>query len=195
MTANTSPSEDEEDGAEFYDAQESETFTLSIPSGTTGNSILRERNRNDSQGSDDGSSSEGDAAPMSHNNTSRGDSFLIVTDSTAAVSQSAEISSAKKLDNVSPYRHFTHPSLLDLLQFIYSVNIWLLIFFFRLPKNLEYNIHKQKCTKLFVKMYSMYICNQKFDLIRISVLSTIKERKNQEKINHVIDVKNICFEK
>ncbi|XP_044578176.1 oxysterol-binding protein 1 isoform X2 [Cotesia glomerata] len=79
--ANTSPSEDDEDNVEFYDAEESDTFTLAIPGSTTGNSLSRERVRNDSQGSDDGSSSEGDPAPMSTNDPSRTDSFHIVTDS------------------------------------------------------------------------------------------------------------------
>ncbi|XP_034945715.1 oxysterol-binding protein 1 isoform X2 [Chelonus insularis] len=81
---NTSPSEDEEDNVEFYDAQESDTFTLTIPGSTSNNSLSRERTRNDSQGSDDGSSSEGDHAPMSSNDPSRADSFLIVTDSSAS---------------------------------------------------------------------------------------------------------------
>ncbi|KAK0167491.1 hypothetical protein PV327_004884 [Microctonus hyperodae] len=79
---NTSPSEDEEDNVEFYDAQESDTFTLNILNNTTGISS-RERSRNDSQGSDDGSSSEGDPAPMSSNDPSRADSFHVVTDNTA----------------------------------------------------------------------------------------------------------------
>lgn len=101
VAATTSPSEDEEDGVEFYDAQESDTFTLSIPSGATGNSISHERSRNDSQGSDDGSSSEGDPAPMSGNDSSRADSYLIVTDSNA-VSRPAKSASNTELDNVSP---------------------------------------------------------------------------------------------
>ncbi|KAK0076277.1 hypothetical protein PV326_010913, partial [Microctonus aethiopoides] len=89
---NTSPSEDEEDNVEFYDAQESDTFTLNILSNTTGISS-RERSRNDSQGSDDGSSSEGDPAPMSSNDPSRADSFHVVTDNTALpqTSRTAEL--------------------------------------------------------------------------------------------------------
>ncbi|XP_033210277.1 oxysterol-binding protein 1 isoform X2 [Belonocnema kinseyi] len=77
---NTSPSEDEEDNAVFYDAQEADTFTLTIPD-TTRNSVSRERDRADSQGSDDGSSSEGD--PTAGADPSRTDSFLIVTDSSS----------------------------------------------------------------------------------------------------------------
>ncbi|XP_015115191.1 oxysterol-binding protein 1 isoform X1 [Diachasma alloeum] len=91
----SNPQSEDEDNVEFYDAQESDTFTLNIPSGTTGNSISRTRNRNDSQGSDDGSSSEGDPAPMSTNDTS--DSFLIVTDSTAVTQTSRN----REVDNVN----------------------------------------------------------------------------------------------
>lgn len=79
----TSPSEDEEDNAEFYDAQESDTFTLTIPIATS-NSISHARDRNDSQGSDDGSSSEGDPTPLPVSDSTGAESFLIVTDSTAA---------------------------------------------------------------------------------------------------------------
>ena len=64
----------------FYDAQEADTFTLTIPD-TTGKSVSRERDRTDSQGSDDGSSSEGD--PTATVDSSRTDSFLIVTDSSS----------------------------------------------------------------------------------------------------------------
>ncbi|XP_043289479.1 oxysterol-binding protein 1 isoform X2 [Venturia canescens] len=101
VPANTSPSEDEEDGVEFYDAQESDTFTLTIPSGATGNSLSHERSRNDSQGSDDGSSSEGDPQmPLSGNDTSRGESYLIVTDSTAAT-EPAQGASITELDDTA----------------------------------------------------------------------------------------------
>ncbi|XP_011703213.1 PREDICTED: oxysterol-binding protein 1 isoform X4 [Wasmannia auropunctata] len=79
----TSPSEDEEDNAEFYDAQESDTFTLTIPIATS-NSISHARDRTDSQGSDDGSSSEGDPTPLPVSDSTGAESFLIVTDSTAA---------------------------------------------------------------------------------------------------------------
>ncbi|XP_018312775.1 LOW QUALITY PROTEIN: oxysterol-binding protein 1 [Mycetomoellerius zeteki] len=84
----TSPSEDEEDNAEFYDAQESDTFTLTIPVATS-NSISHARDRTDSQGSDDGSSSEGDPTPLPVFDSTGADSFLIVTDSTAAQTPSA----------------------------------------------------------------------------------------------------------
>ncbi|XP_018353295.1 PREDICTED: oxysterol-binding protein 1 isoform X5 [Trachymyrmex septentrionalis] len=84
----TSPSEDEEDNAEFYDAQESDTFTLTIPIATS-NSISHARDRTDSQGSDDGSSSEGDPTPLPVSDSTGADSFLIVTDSTAAQTLSA----------------------------------------------------------------------------------------------------------
>jgi hypothetical protein len=82
-TVTTSPSEDEEDNAEFYDAQELDTFTLTISGVPTNNSISRTRDRTDSQGSDDGSSSEGDPTPLPVSD-STGAEFLIVTDSTAA---------------------------------------------------------------------------------------------------------------
>lgn len=74
---NTSPSEDEEDNAVFYDAQETGSYTLKIPD-PSGNSVSRERDRTDSQGSDDGSSSECD--PTVTADYTRNDSFLIVTD-------------------------------------------------------------------------------------------------------------------
>ncbi|XP_018054647.1 PREDICTED: oxysterol-binding protein 1 isoform X1 [Atta colombica] len=84
----TSPSEDEEDNAEFYDAQESDTFTVTIPIATS-NSISHARDRTDSQGSDDGSSSEGDPTPLPVSDSTGTDSFLIVTDSTATQTLSA----------------------------------------------------------------------------------------------------------
>ncbi|XP_067204687.1 oxysterol-binding protein 1 isoform X2 [Linepithema humile] len=89
----TSPSEDEEDNAEFYDAQESDTFTLTIP---TNNS----RDRTDSQGSDDGSSSEGDPTPLPVSDSTGAESFLIVTDSTAAQTLSS-VRSVDNLDNAA----------------------------------------------------------------------------------------------
>ncbi|XP_050458461.1 oxysterol-binding protein 1 isoform X1 [Cataglyphis hispanica] len=94
----TSPSEDEEDNAEFYDAQESDTFTLSIP-GATSNSISHTRDRTDSQGSDDGSSSEGDPTPLPVSDSTGADSFLIVTDSTAAQTPSP-VKTTDDLDNI-----------------------------------------------------------------------------------------------
>jgi len=81
IAVTTSPSEDEEDNAEFYDAQELDTFTLNISGVSASNS--RTRDRTDSQGSDDGSSSEGDPTPLPVSD-STGAEFLIVTDSTAA---------------------------------------------------------------------------------------------------------------
>lgn len=94
----TSPSEDEEDNAEFYDAQESDTFTLNIPIATS-NSISA-RDRTDSQGSDDGSSSEGDPTPLPVSDSTGAESFLIVTDSTAAQTLSP-VTLTDDLDNVS----------------------------------------------------------------------------------------------
>ncbi|CAL1673032.1 unnamed protein product [Lasius platythorax] len=94
----TSPSEDEEDNAEFYDAQESDTFTLTIP-GATSNSISHTRDRTDSQGSDDGSSSEGDPTPLPVSNSTGAESFLIVTDSTAAQTPSP-VTTTDDLDNI-----------------------------------------------------------------------------------------------
>ncbi|XP_066593979.1 oxysterol-binding protein 1 isoform X2 [Prorops nasuta] len=98
-TVTTSPSEDEEDNAEFYDAQESDTFTLSIP-GATNNSISCQRDRTDSQGSDDGSSSEGDQTPLPSTDHGRTESFLIVNDSTSGQTTSLGANS-EELDNVS----------------------------------------------------------------------------------------------
>lgn len=95
----TSPSEDEEDNAEFYDAQESDTFTLTIPIATS-NSISHARDRTDSQGSDDGSSSEGDPTPLPVSDSTGAESFLIVTDSTAAQT-SSPITITDDLDIVS----------------------------------------------------------------------------------------------
>jgi len=92
----TSPSEDEEDNAEFYDAQESDTFTLTIPIATS-NSISHARDRTDSQGSDDGSSSEGDQTPLPVSDSTGAESFLIVTDSTAAQT-SSPVTTADDLD-------------------------------------------------------------------------------------------------
>lgn len=96
----TSPSEDEEDNAEFYDAQESDTFTLTIPGVATSNSISHARDRTDSQGSDDGSSSEGDPTPLPVSDSTGAESFLIVTDSTAAQTPSPT-TNTDDLDNVS----------------------------------------------------------------------------------------------
>ncbi|KAL0119239.1 hypothetical protein PUN28_009669 [Cardiocondyla obscurior] len=93
----TSPSEDEEDNAEFYDAQESDTFTLTIP---TSNSISHGRDRTDSQGSDDGSSSEGDPTPLPVSDSTGAESFLIVTDSTVAQTPSS-VRIADDLDNTT----------------------------------------------------------------------------------------------
>lgn len=84
-TVTTSPSEDEEDNAEFYDAQESDTFTLNISGVATNNS----RDRTDSQGSDDGSSSEGDQTPLPLSDASTANSFRIVTDSTVVTPTTA----------------------------------------------------------------------------------------------------------
>lgn len=101
----TSPSEDEEDNAEFYDAQESDTFTLSIPNATS-NSISHARDRTDSQGSDDGSSSEGDPTPLPVSDSTGAESFLIVTDSTAAQTPSS-VTIADDLDTVSKLHSFS----------------------------------------------------------------------------------------
>ncbi|XP_070149851.1 oxysterol-binding protein 1 isoform X2 [Polyergus mexicanus] len=95
----TSPSEDEEDNAEFYDAQESDTFTLSISGVATSNSISHTRDRTDSQGSDDGSSSEGDPTPLPVSDSTGAESFLIVTDSTAAQTPSP-VKTTDDLDNI-----------------------------------------------------------------------------------------------
>ncbi|XP_016906592.1 oxysterol-binding protein 1 isoform X3 [Apis cerana] len=94
-TVTTSPSEDEEDNAEFYDAQESDTFTLSIPGVPTNNS----RDRTDSQGSDDGSSSEGDQTPLPLSETATTNSFRIVTDSTVVTPVTAP--NTDNLDNTN----------------------------------------------------------------------------------------------
>lgn len=94
-TVTSSPSEDEEDNAEFYDAQESDTFTLSIPGVATSNS----RDRTDSQGSDDGSSSEGDQTPLPLSDNAGANSFLIVTDSTA-VQNPISVANTDNLDSV-----------------------------------------------------------------------------------------------
>ncbi|XP_011703210.1 PREDICTED: oxysterol-binding protein 1 isoform X1 [Wasmannia auropunctata] len=99
----TSPSEDEEDNAEFYDAQESDTFTLTIPIATS-NSISHARDRTDSQGSDDGSSSEGDPTPLPVSDSTGAESFLIVTDSTAAQTLSP-VRITDNLDIVSKLLH------------------------------------------------------------------------------------------
>ena len=90
---NTSPSEDEEDNV-FYDAQEADSFTLSILD-TVGNSTSQERDRTDSQGSDDGSSSEDD--PTRSADPSRIDSFLIVTDSTSMLNPSIDATDLVKV--------------------------------------------------------------------------------------------------
>ncbi|XP_026672135.1 oxysterol-binding protein 1 isoform X4 [Ceratina calcarata] len=94
-TVTTSPSEDEEDNAEFYDAQESDIFTLSIPGVSTNNS----RDRTDSQGSDDGSSSEGDQTPLPLSDTATANSFRIVTDSTVATPTT--VTNSDNLDNTN----------------------------------------------------------------------------------------------
>ncbi|XP_076644475.1 oxysterol binding protein isoform X3 [Halictus rubicundus] len=95
-TVTTSPSEDEEDNVEFYDAQESDTFTLSIPGVATSNS----RDRTDSQGSDDGSSSEGDQTPLPLSENNGANSFLIVTDSTIVQTPTAA-DNTDNLDNTN----------------------------------------------------------------------------------------------
>ncbi|XP_014606256.1 PREDICTED: oxysterol-binding protein 1 isoform X1 [Polistes canadensis] len=96
----TSPSEDEEDNAEFYDAQESDTFTLTIPGVASANSISHQRDRTDSQGSDDGSSSEGDPTPLPVSDSAGAESFLIVTDSTA-IQASSPVTNTDELDNTA----------------------------------------------------------------------------------------------
>ncbi|XP_011144778.1 oxysterol-binding protein 1 isoform X4 [Harpegnathos saltator] len=96
----TSPSEDEEDNAEFYDAQELDTFTLTISGVATSNSISHTRDRTDSQGSDDGSSSEGDPTPLPVSDSTGADSFLIVTDSTAAQTP-LSVTNIDDLDNTA----------------------------------------------------------------------------------------------
>ncbi|XP_014473466.1 PREDICTED: oxysterol-binding protein 1 isoform X2 [Dinoponera quadriceps] len=96
----TSPSEDEEDNAEFYDAQELDTFTLTISGVATNNSISHTRDRTDSQGSDDGSSSEGDPTPLPVSDSTGADSFLIVTDSTAA-QPPLSVTNTDDLDNIT----------------------------------------------------------------------------------------------
>lgn len=68
---NASPSEEDEDSVEFYDAQGSDTFSLNLANSTTGNSIAQNRERTDSQGSDDGSSSEYDTTPGGLNSSYR----------------------------------------------------------------------------------------------------------------------------
>ncbi|KAK2587462.1 hypothetical protein KPH14_003169 [Odynerus spinipes] len=95
-----SPSEDEEDNAEFYDAQESDTFTLTIPGVASTNSISHQRDRTDSQGSDDGSSSEGDPTPLPVSDSAGAESYLIVTDSTA-VQPSSTAANTDDLDNTA----------------------------------------------------------------------------------------------
>ncbi|XP_046740221.1 oxysterol-binding protein 1 isoform X2 [Diprion similis] len=93
-----SPSEDEEDNAEFYDAQESDTFTLNIPGVASGHSTSRDRDRTDSQGSDDGSSSEGDPAnPSPGPDSAANNSFHILTDPSVSASKSSDINSASEL--------------------------------------------------------------------------------------------------
>ena len=84
---NASPSEDDEDNAEFYDAQESDTFTLGAPSEGLDALECAERERNDSQASDDGSSSEGDPNLQSGSNAARPDNFRIMTDDRYAYAQ------------------------------------------------------------------------------------------------------------
>nr|XP_031832165.1 oxysterol-binding protein 1 isoform X1 [Nomia melanderi] len=96
-TVTTSPSEDEEDNVEFYDAQESDTFTLSIPGVATSNS----RDRTDSQGSDDGSSSEGDQTPLPLSENNGANSFLIVTASTIVQTPTAAEENTDNLDNTN----------------------------------------------------------------------------------------------
>lgn len=124
----TSPSEDEEDNAEFYDAQESDTFTLSIPGVATSNSISHTRDRTDSQGSDDGSSSEGDPTPLPVSDSTGAESFLIVTDSTAAQIPSP-VATTDDLDNVNECYFFNH---LNYLQ--NKINLFFGFLFYRLGK-------------------------------------------------------------
>ncbi|XP_014209543.1 oxysterol-binding protein 1 isoform X2 [Copidosoma floridanum] len=78
VAGNRSPSEEDDESVEFYDAQESDTFTLGVANEGL-SSIERaeaESNNNYSQGSDDGSSSEGD--PVNPANESS--SYLMMTD-------------------------------------------------------------------------------------------------------------------
>lgn len=69
---NRSPSEDDD---EFYDAQEAGTFTLNVPGESLGLLERTEAESNHSQGSDDGSSSEGDPAPPTNSDGTRADPF------------------------------------------------------------------------------------------------------------------------
>lgn len=110
---NKSPSEDDEDNAEFYDAQESDTFTLSLPGEESGASGLRERT--DSQGSDDGSSSEGDPTPLL--------SGRIVTDATNSSQQQQQ----QQQDKQQQVAKFDSVSVL----FVVVVELW----YFSVQKN------------------------------------------------------------
>lgn len=64
-----------------------------------------ERERTDSQGSDDGSSSEGDPTPLSSADPTRADSYLVVTESNTAQQSAANLT---EVDSVSlPYLELT----------------------------------------------------------------------------------------
>ncbi|XP_058806393.1 oxysterol-binding protein 1 isoform X2 [Phymastichus coffea] len=95
---NASPSEDDEDNAEFYDAQESDTFTLSVPGEEADDrGVAGLRERTDSQGSDDGSSSEGDPTPVV-----RGQSdYLIVIDGTTDFPQKLQSLQVTEVDSTA----------------------------------------------------------------------------------------------
>lgn len=74
---------------------------MTIPSGKTGNSVARGRHRTDSQGSDDGSSSEGELVPNSDDAASETFRISTVTDSTAApqTSRQTEVENKVKYKN------------------------------------------------------------------------------------------------
>lgn len=129
------PSEEDEDNAVFYDAQENDSYTLTFL-----NSLSRERDRTDSQGSDDGSSSECD--PTVTADHTRNDTFLIVTDY-----ESLPNSRVKSTE-------------LEKVSFIQNKNFILLIINFLSHKPLENLIMARNCTKrylIFRKRFNFYI--------------------------------------
>lgn len=132
----SSPSEDDEDNAEFYDAQEaSDTFTLNLQPTEVEAFERAERERNDSQNSDDGSSSEGDPNLLS----GQGSDYLGMTkgqqqSQQSLISKTSATSSAHK-DTVFCFQN--SPNFVCITCFIF-----LLFFFSKFERNRCLMIHR-----------------------------------------------------
>lgn len=89
---NASPSEDDEDNTEFYDAQESSQHSLNNVGLGKGSLGSLERGRTASQGSDDGSSSEGGDPVALSSDDPTASNYRIVTDNSIHTNELENVS-------------------------------------------------------------------------------------------------------